>query len=99
LSPTPDQFQKSDAAFLEVLEKYQPDLIIVWGKRLWHNLSGGEMGDQLIPDYPNDRFYNFRVGAKVIPACRISHPSSSQFNSANYLNYLRAVVRFVQEGN
>ena len=37
---TDEQYRQAYAAFFEVVEKYQPEYIIVWGKRLWNNLPG-----------------------------------------------------------
>ena len=35
---TSGQYQQAGKAFFEAIEKYQPEYIIVWGKRLWNNL-------------------------------------------------------------
>ena len=32
----------AEGYFFEVIEKYQPEYIIVWGKRLWNNLPGAD---------------------------------------------------------
>ena len=37
---TDEQYRQAYAAFFEVIDKYQPEYIIVWGKRLWNNLPG-----------------------------------------------------------
>ena len=39
IAPTAQQFKNSEAAFAKILETYKPDLIIVWGNRLWNNIS------------------------------------------------------------
>ena len=36
---TSEQYQQAGKAFFEVIEKYKPECIIVWGKRLWNNLG------------------------------------------------------------
>ena len=36
--PTSKEFADSASAFWEVLEKYRPNIVIVWGKRLYNNL-------------------------------------------------------------
>jgi len=38
ISPTQEQFNQSEKAFHEILDKYQPDVIIIWGMRLWGNM-------------------------------------------------------------
>ena len=35
---TAEQYHLAGKAFFEVIEKYQPEYVIVWGKRLWNNL-------------------------------------------------------------
>lgn len=37
-SPKQWQFDESEDAFFEVLETYEPDVILVWGRRLWNAL-------------------------------------------------------------
>lgn len=37
-SPTINQFSDSHSVFLEILKKLKPNLIIVWGYRLWKNM-------------------------------------------------------------
>lgn len=37
---TPTQYQQAQKAFYEVLDRYLPESIIVWGKRLWDYLPG-----------------------------------------------------------
>ena len=34
------QYRQAGKAFFEAIQKYQPEYIIVWGKRLWNNLPG-----------------------------------------------------------
>ena len=38
-----EQYHQAGKAFFEVIEKYQPEYVIVWGKRLWNNLPGGSL--------------------------------------------------------
>lgn len=38
VAPTEEQFDKSYEAFVDVVEKYKPDVIIAWGYRLYDNL-------------------------------------------------------------
>jgi hypothetical protein len=40
-SPTAEDFADGVVPFFEVLAAYQPDLVIVWGKRLWEHLPDG----------------------------------------------------------
>ena len=52
---TGEQYRQAGKAFFEVIEKYQPEYVIVWGKRLWNNLPnvGWLDGDDIVVDgYP-----------------------------------------------
>ena len=41
---TKEQYQEGEDAFFEVLEKYCPEYVIVWSKRLWNYLPGDKEG-------------------------------------------------------
>ncbi|GHT54243.1 hypothetical protein AGMMS49982_18600 [Bacteroidia bacterium] len=76
--PTKEDFKNSHPAFFEVLEKYQPDIIIVWGNKLWHGMPGagiGRHGDTPILDENGGKFYYYKVGNKEIPAYKVNHPA------------------------
>ena len=45
-----EQYHQAGKAFFEVIEKYQPEYIIVWGKRLWNNLPGGHWRQEQVSD-------------------------------------------------
>ncbi|MDR2065428.1 MAG: uracil-DNA glycosylase family protein [Prevotellaceae bacterium] len=78
VSPSEQEFADSETAFFEVLKKYKPDLIIVWGTRLWDRLpQNGEWADFDILDGANGKFYYYQVDNKKMPAYSIYHPSSS----------------------
>jgi len=97
ISPTSQQFNESKDAFIEVLEKYKPDLIVVWGHRLWDNLPDiGRLGNENILDDANSQFYYFKIENKEIPALKIYHPSSSSFNN-EYSKYLKEAIRLVSK--
>jgi len=95
VSPSEEQFERSLDAFIEVLEEYKPDLIIVWGARLWEMLPDiGRKGEENVLDNGNGQFYYFKVGDKEIPAYSIYHPSSSSF-SYEHSKYLKEAIRLV----
>lgn len=82
ISPTVIDFEKSKVAFYEVIGNFNPDLIIVWGKRLWDRMpDDGAWGDQIHPNF-NNKYYYYTVANKTIPAFYIYHPSSTDFNSS-----------------
>lgn len=37
---TSEQYRQAVKALYEMMEKYQPEYIIVWGNRLWDKLPG-----------------------------------------------------------
>lgn len=85
VSPTTEQFRNSEQAFFEILSQYQPDLIIVWGKRLYNNLP--QQGTQL-PDLQisqgiyageSSEVWSYTIGGKTIALLPITHPSASMF--------------------
>lgn len=89
ISPSQDAFSNSKEAFFEILNEYQPDLIIVWGERLWKNMpSNGTYGEDDILDGKFGKLYYYNSSSnKKIPAFRIYHPSSSYF-SYEFTKYL-----------
>jgi hypothetical protein len=78
-APTTKEFRDSDSAFFEVLERYQPDRVIAWGKRLYGNLPGEEYGNNHQgPDCCGLEtwIYKLRNGHEV-QVIGINHPSSA----------------------
>lgn len=97
ISPTSQQFKEGKDAFIEVLEEYKPDLILVWGERLWDNLPDiGRWGNENILDNENGRFYYYKIENKEIPAYSIYHPSTQYFNY-EYSKYLKESIRLVSK--
>ncbi|MBW8331138.1 MAG: hypothetical protein K0M40_03880 [Prolixibacteraceae bacterium] len=82
VSPTNEEFEKSSDAFFEILEAYKPDLVFVWGERLWDQLPFSEdCGEDIIIDNSNGgKFYYYTLDEKKTPIYMINHPSSSAFN-------------------
>lgn len=94
IPPSHEQFEESVDGFFEVLDQYRPDLILVWGERLWDNLHNGRWGEENILDNENGRFYYYKVGNKEIPAYKVYHPSTRYFNYS-YSKYLKEAIRLV----
>ncbi len=75
---TEQQYRDSSGAFFQVLDRYMPDIIIVWGKRLWKNLPW----DNWIEGAPvtvdgeeiDNGFYKLSDGHRVRALC-VYHPS------------------------
>lgn len=82
IAPSDSQFKESEKAFFEILSKYQPDLVIVWGKRLYTNLpqSGKQLADLEITQgqYVGKatEIWSYQIGTKTIPIMPITHPSA-----------------------
>ena len=96
ISPSSEAFSNSKEAFFEVLEEYQPDLIIVWGERLWKYLpNNGIYEEENILDGKFGKLYNYTISNKKIPAFRIYHPSSSYF-SYESTKYLKEAINTIK---
>ncbi len=79
--PKSEQFYESEKAFKEVLRRYKPDLIIVWGIRLWEYLPDiGHYGEERKIHGAIDKIYYYKSGVKDIPAFPVYHPASSKYN-------------------
>lgn len=95
ISPSKQQFEESEDAFTEVLRKYIPDLILVWGYRLWYNLPDiGYSGSVNILNNGEVEFYYYKVGNKDIPAYKVPHPSCPYFDYG-YSEHLRKIISFI----
>lgn len=83
-SPTQEEFQQSEKAFYEVLEKYQPDVIIAWSWRLWGNMpSTGRFGEPSSVNKGKGIYY-YEVGGKEYPIIAVAHPSAPTFCYSAY---------------
>lgn len=83
VAPRPDDFKVSQTAFFEILMKYDPDIVIVWGNRLYNNLpKGGKQLDDLT--ISTGRFsgnstemWSYNVCDKDVIVMPITHPSAA----------------------
>lgn len=75
---TPRQYQDATSPFFSIMDHYQPDLLIVWGVRLWNNLpsqrwqDGSEMS---VDGYPVSNGYYRLSSGKAVRAICVYHPS------------------------
>ncbi len=79
ISPTVEEFKDSAQAFFEVLDRYCPDCVIVWGKRLYNNLpqEGCQGPDLQLPDGTFQETWIYTLtGGKRVHVMPILHPSS-----------------------
>ena len=79
MGPQPEHWAKSEKAFVELLETYKPDCIIVWGARLYDRLPylGGEMHRLTLDNGDTVDYRTYSINGKGIPALKIHHPSAS----------------------
>lgn len=86
-SPTEEEFEQGFSVFQTQLEVLKPDLIIVWGYRLFENMPQ----EHLTIDKSGEREKYYYCG---IPVSNVPHPSSSKYNYGlseklnQYLNYM-----------
>ncbi len=94
ISPSENNFNNSETAFKEILEEYEPDLIIVWGDRLWEKLpAGGYWGTEIV-DGKSGKLYYYKTSKKNIPAFCIYHPSSSAL-TYEWAEYFQNVMKLI----
>ena len=77
---TAEQYQAAAEPFFEVLEQHQPELLIVWGKRLWDNLPSGERWQEgeavSVEGYAVQNGYYRLSNSKRVHAFCVYHPSA-----------------------
>ena len=80
VSPTKADFSNSESSFFEVLEQYRPDVIFVWGQRLYNQLpqSGKQGPDHRLPDGKVTETWSYTLsGEHLVRVMPINHPSSA----------------------
>ena len=79
-SPTKEDFKLSIDAFEKVVDELKPNLIFIWGNRLWNNFPKSNYHKSCI----NNKTIHFINFNQKIPIMVIPHPSSSKFNRSTY---------------
>ncbi len=77
--PTPEMWPRWRSTFVLVLEKLNPDRVLVLGRGLWNNLNA--LG--LINAAPNEAFF-LVVENKSVKVAHIPHPASFGFKPAEW---------------
>ena len=75
---TPEQYRDAAGPFFSVLDQYQPDLLVVWGVRLWNNLPGEHWEDgpkMKVDGYEIQNGYYILANGKRVRAICVYHPS------------------------
>lgn len=77
VAPTPKQFMQSEGAFWRVVDMYQPDYIIAWGKRLFHNMpSKYSNAMPLVVNFEPVRIKTYKRNGRNIKVMQMTHPSA-----------------------
>lgn len=75
---TSAQYKQAANAFFEVIDKYESECIIVWGKRLWNNMPNERWqdGDDIVVDgnHIATGYYLLSIGKRV-KIVAVYHPS------------------------
>ncbi|MBR5831063.1 MAG: hypothetical protein IKY79_00435 [Bacteroidales bacterium] len=82
IAPSKEDFHQSEDAFFEVLETYSPDIVIVWGKRLYNSLpqKGKQLDDLVVIVGEKEEYievWSYNVNGKDVIILPIKHPSSA----------------------
>jgi uracil-DNA glycosylase len=90
ISPTKEEFKQSFDALSEVVEQLKPNMIFIWGDRLWNNFPKDNYESK---KSGNDKIHYLKFSYNL-PIMVVPHPSSSKFNygiKKNITDYLNAV--------
>lgn len=94
IRPTLDMWKDSEPGFVEVLNKHQPQVLIVLGYRLWRKLPylEGTADDPIdCPEQPQTWRYPLKKGGYCL-AYGIKHPSSG-FTSSHWRPHILEAIR------
>lgn len=75
---TGEQYRQAGLAFFEMLEKFQPEYVILWGKRLWDNTPGErwQEGEDIVVDGCASATGSYSLcNGKRVKAMAVNHPS------------------------
>lgn len=93
-SGTPEQHKASIEPFFSVLDQYQPDMMIVWGVRLWNNLPEerwiGSPGISVDGQAINSGYYKLSNGKPVRAIC-VYHPSAGY----DWSHWHKVIMKFI----
>lgn len=93
-APTEQEFRDSKGAFWNVLEDLQPDLIIVWGQRLYKHLPKSGRQGQDVPagdGYSIETWEYTLLNGHTVRVLPINHPSSG-FNPEKWHGVISLVI-------
>ncbi len=93
--PNAEEFRNAEIPFLEVLEEYKPNVIIVWGSPLYNKLpqQGVQGDDILIDDMQLETWiYTLSNGEKA-KVVWINHPASRGFLWEKWHKVINVAIR------
>lgn len=97
-SPTTTQFEESENAFFEVIEKTQPDLIIGLGKRLWNNASNkGRSGEKISVKNKIANVWYYPYRGREATAVFVNHPASFGFVASAWSPVIQEALKIAKE--
>ena len=70
-----EDYKEAETPFFAILEQYQPDCIIVWGRRLFDNLPSVNGVEGKYMPRINIISWSYKIGDKMIKVLPIYHPS------------------------
>lgn len=75
---TAAQYRQAGEALFDVMEKYQPECLIVWGNRLWDKLPGERWtdGEDIVVDGCRTATGTYSLASgRTVRAMAVNHPS------------------------
>lgn len=89
VAPQPEFWKLSEEPFKELLTEYMPDIIVVWGNRLYNGLPdwGGIASKLFIDENNYTDVWTYVIKGKEIPAIKVHHPSSPSGKSWGYWHH------------
>lgn len=84
--------ERNELLFKMVLTDHSPEVVVVWGKRVWNNfpddLGEGDhiknIDDARSPNGMHDRIWDYKYNGKIIVFCASDHPSYSGYRRDNH---------------
>ena len=70
-----EDYEEAKTPFFAILKQYQPDYIIVWGRRLFDNLPSENGVEGKYMPRININSWSYKIGDKMIKVLPIYHPS------------------------
>ena len=97
MAPKQHQWKTGEKPFFQVLAKYNPDVIIAWGKRLWDNNMPSKISfsDNSFLNRWNGGLRYYNNGKRDIPAYFCYHPSRPQNFSEEDTDYFKRLLEKV----